>query len=251
MKRLILAVCCLMAALAWASAREFVYNVGPFDHLQQRGDIDIVYRCNPDSTGIAVYVSESDYSPALHVSNDDGYLMVKEMPDHGLGKVPVLYVYSDFLQQVKSEGNATIDVRLGAATPTFSASLTGNGRVICDSISSPKVNATINTGNGTVVLRGRCTEAKFNLTGSGLIQADGLDAETVRCTVLGTGSIGCAPASRLDVRGMGSTKIYYRGDPQIKKVGGARLMQMKSLPAEVPVQADDEPTEVSEEETDE
>ncbi|MDE5645853.1 MAG: hypothetical protein K2I45_09485, partial [Muribaculaceae bacterium] len=45
---------------------------------------------------------------------------------------------------------------------------------------------------------------------------------------LGTGSIGCWPERALDVRGIGTTKIYYRGDPRIKKVGGARLWQIKA-----------------------
>lgn len=249
MKRLIMALCCVAAALSTALAREFIYNVGPFDQLQQRGDINVVYRCNPDSTGIAVYASEDDYSAALHVSNNNGKLIIRELPDHGLGKVPTVYVYSDFLQQVRSEGNATIEVWLSASTPVFGVSLTGNGRVICDSITAPKVSASINTGNGTVVLRGRCTDAKFSLTGSGLIQADGLEAKTVKCNVLGTGSIGCAPEESLDVRGIGTTKIYYRGNPQIKKVGGARLAQMKPMPTrqDEATADDDAPTEVGEE----
>lgn len=248
-----MALCCVAAALVPAAAREFIYNVGPFDQLQQRGDIDVVYRCNPDSTGIAVYASEADYSAALHISNNNGRLMIKELPDHGLGRVPTLYVYSDFLQQVKSEGNATLDIHLEAATPVLGVSLTGNGRVICDSIAAPKVTASITTGNGTIVLRGHCTEARFNLTGSGLIQADGLQARTVRCNVLGTGSIGCAPEESLDVRGIGTTKIYYSGSPAIKKVGGARLAQMKPAPAARPAEEEDEdaPTEVGEEDLEE
>ena len=63
-----------------------------------------------------------------------------------------------------------------------------------------------------------------------MIQADGLEAQSVKCSVLGTGSIGCWAVDNLDVRGIGTTKIYYRGEPKVKKVGGARLLPIYEEP---------------------
>ena len=75
----------------------------------------------------------------------------------------------------------------------------------------------------------------------------------MKCNVLGTGSIGCAPEESLDVRGIGTTKVYYSGSPAIKKVGGARLAQMETGPAARPAEEEDEdaPTEVGEEDLEE
>ena len=51
-------------------------------------------------------------------------------------------------------------------------------------------------------------------------------AEIVNCKIIGSGSIGCWCLSKLDVRGIGSTKIYYKGTPEIKKVGGGKLFPL-------------------------
>ena len=217
-----------LLAAAQIQARQTVYDAGPFDRLSQSGDIDIVYRSVPDSTGMVVYDSDRDFSDAIEITNNYGRLSIREVAGHGLGELPVLRVYSDYLSEIKSEGDATIEAFITAATPTLSVRLVGNGSIICDGVRSPKTKAAITTGNGSIVMRGKCNEARFELTGTGVIQADELEAESVKCLALGTGSIGCWPERMLDVRGIGTTKIYYRGDPRIKKVGGARLWQLKA-----------------------
>lgn len=230
MKKLLFSVALAATTVSPLAAREFLYKVGPFDRLQQLGDINVVYRSVPDSTGMARYVSETDFSDAIEITNSKGHLSIKEVAEHGLGEVPTIYVYSDYLSQVRNEGNSTVEAFLSASTPTFSARLIGNGRIICEGINAPEVSAAINTGNGNLVLRGKCDVAKFSLTGSGVIQADELDAQEVKCTVLGTGSIGCRADRTLDVRGVGTTKIYYRGNPTVKKVGGAQLSKIEECP---------------------
>lgn len=232
MKRIIL-LAALSIAGASLSARPIIYKVGPFDQLSLTGNIDIIYSSLPDSIGMAAYDSSEDYSEAIEITNNKGHLNIKEKPGHDMGKMPKIRVYSDYLSKVNNEGNAEITVNLSAATPTFSASLVGNGCIICDGIKATDVSASITTGNGTIVLRGKCTDANFKLTGTGVIQADDLEARNVKCFALGTGTIGCHPSEKLDVRGVGSTKIYYLGDPEIKKVGGAKLIRMTAPEAEV------------------
>lgn len=230
-KTTLLAACCLGAASL--AAKTTLYEVGPFDQLALTGNINIVYANNPDSIGWAAYESAEDFSDAIEITNNKGHLSIKEVPGHELGQVPTIRVYSDFLTKVSNEGDAEIVANLSAATPTFSASLVGNGRIICWGIKATDVSASITTGNGTIVLRGKCAEASFKLTGTGVIQADGLAARSVKCMALGTGTIGCNPAEKLDVRGVGSTKIYYLGEPTIKKVGGAKLIPISDTQEEV------------------
>ncbi len=83
-------------------------------------------------------------------------------------------------------------------------------------------------GNGTLIISGRCDEAKLNLTGTGVIQADDLIAENASVSAKGTGSVGVHATKDLGVFGMGSTSIYYKGNPTIKNRSvGLKLMQMK------------------------
>ena len=205
------------------------YEVGPFDQIAVRGEIPVVYSANPDSVGYARFESDTDLTSALEISNNNGKLQIKERLSDKAHPTPLptLYVYSDYIVSVENEGSCTLEARLPITTPQFSAKLIGNGKVICHNINATKVNASITTGNGTIVLEGQCVEATYKLTGSGVIQADALVADEVNCRVLGTGSIGVNAVELIDIRGAGSTKIYYTGDPKLSMMGGAKLIKME------------------------
>ena len=79
-----------------------------------------------------------------------------------------------------------------------------------------EVKGTMRLGHGTLILTGRCNDAKLKLTGTGVIQADELTATEATVNASGTGSVGVNATSTLNVYGMGSTAIYYIGDPVIK-----------------------------------
>ena len=91
-----------------------------------------------------------------------------------------------------------------------------------------RVGASIKSGNGTISISGHCQTANFTMLGNGTIQADRLEAVTVSCKMLGQGSIGCWPTEELKVRGIGNTKIYYKGSPKISKKGGGKLYPLES-----------------------
>lgn len=226
MKQLFLPIAAIFAAIictGYSHAKVVTYDAGPFDHLSVMGDVNISYACHPDSSGMVTYTSDTDFSDALEISNNKGKLTIKVIPGHDLGELPEIRVYSDYLSQIRNEGKGSLSAELSTQTPTFSARLIGNGKIVVEGIRSPEVKASISTGNGSIVLRGNCRQANFDLAGTGVIQADGLEAESVRCSALGTGSIGCWATRTLDVRGIGTTKIYYRGEPKVKKVGGANI----------------------------
>lgn len=214
----------MIAAVTPALARDYNYEVGPFDRLSVRGNFNIVYRCNPDSSGFARYESDKDVSAAIDITTSKGKLSIKEVNDaYHSRPLPTIYVYSDFITQIESEENATVTAHLSMATPKLSLKMMGNGKISATGVRSTNVNASIQTGNGTIAIEGKCTTADFKMTGTGVIQADALEADNVKCSVLGTGTIGCWANDLLDVRGIGTTKIYYKGDPRIKKIGGAKI----------------------------
>ena len=70
------------------------------------------------------------------------------------------------------------------------------------------------------------------MVGTGTIQADELKADRVNCKIMGGGNIGCWATESLDVRGIGSTRIYYKGKPKIKKVGGGKVLPLTAATEE-------------------
>lgn len=231
MKKILAIIVLLATAAVSARAEVFELKAGPFDKLSVRGDFNVIYRNVPDSTGYVVYESDTNLDDKLKISIKKGKLTIKPANiDETFSQVPTFYVYSDFLVNVATEGKGTTVLDLTAAIPTFSAKQVGNGKIIINGLNTTTFKANIETGNGAIIARGKCNTANFKLTGTGVIQADGLAANEVNCTVLGTGTIGCHPLDVLDVRGIGTSKIFYYGSPTIKKVGAATLKQLEGTP---------------------
>ena len=210
------------------SAENYLIETGQFDKLKINGNVRLVYKNLPDSTGFAFYEAPGGNKDFYKLSvKNDGTLKVEPGDEKwGQTDLPVINVYSDFLNSVESYSELDVKVESVAPNATLSISLVGNGSIIVDNIKSNTVKANINTGNGSIILSGDCVNADFRMVGAGMISADRLSADNVKCKILGTGSIGCWPIDNLTVSGLGSTKIYYKGKPNIKKTGGGKLFEL-------------------------
>lgn len=214
-------------------AERYSLNIGEFQKIRVTTNVNVFYHCKADSTGIAWYDADRGKDNIFYLEvNKDGALKI-QVTDAYWGKtdLPVLHVYSDFLSSVENSSDMELIVENLTPCASFSANQIGNGTIIAENIRCNNVSASITTGNGTVNLSGKCVNASFRMVGAGLIAADRLQAENVKCSILGTGSIGCWPIDNLNVKGLGTTKIYYKGKPNIKKTGGGKLFE---LPAESP-----------------
>lgn len=221
---------CLALAVATLQAREteiYRVEVGQFDKVKVIDNVNVVYRCRPDSSGWVQYRGTKEFADAFIITPKDGTLKIQvSTEDVGHPELPTLYVYSDFLTSVENSSAFDLLVENPAACAEFSAKEIGNGRIAVENLRANLVKASITTGNGTVSISGKCRKAELKMLGTGVISADRLEAETVDCRILGGGSIGCWPEDKLNVKGIGSTKIYYKGDPDIRKSGGGKLFPL-------------------------
>lgn len=227
MKRTIFSIILISFLIpAMMSARSFKMKVGSFDRLSVIDNFEVVYHSSPDSTGYLIYESNKDLSDRIMFTNNKGWLKLQtatEQDSEQVDKIPVLHVYSDYLTSVSSSSLKPVVVTETKSVPHFCAKLMGNGKIIVKDVNASEVEANFVTGNGAIVLSGVCGKALLKMVGTGTIQADNLRAEVVDCKIMGGGNIGCWALSKLDVRGIGSTRIYYKGQPVVKKVGGGKL----------------------------
>ncbi|MBD5299551.1 MAG: hypothetical protein HDS22_06240 [Bacteroides sp.] len=226
MKKLLLL---FTAVLTWAAAsaqtiQQYKVEVGQFAKIKVTDNVNVVYRCLPDSSGWVQYVGAKEFANAFVITPKEGQLKIQvSTEDVGHPELPTLYVYSDFLTSVENSSSATLTVENPAPCAEFSAKEIGNGRIVVEGLKANVVKASIATGNGTVNLSGTCKDAIFQMVGTGVIAADRLKADQVQCKILGGGTIGCWAVDKLNAKGIGSTKIYYKGEPLIKKSGGGSL----------------------------
>lgn len=190
-------------------------DINDFSELKVVEGINVDYECNADSAGKAVFYTTSDLASVLMFSNNKNKLEMQIATD-GISyhDLPTVKVYSNFLTKIENSGDSMVRVLSVAPGPKFKANLIGNGRIVVRNIKATQVDASINSGNGTIVVSGTCTTAKLSSVGTGSIEADGLDATDVKCILLGTGSVGCSVKQNLKVIGTGSGTVFYRGTPE-------------------------------------
>lgn len=196
---------------------KYELQLGEFHELKIVDGINVVYTCNPDSAGYAVFTCPSSQASAFIFNNKKGKLTMQVSSEIvGTSNLPTIHVYSTYLTRVENSGDSLLKVASIAEGPKFSAKLIGNGRIIVRNIKATEVNATLAAGNGSVILSGTCSHASFSVVGANLIQADELEAQTVSVKAWGTKPIGVWAVKSLSVSGPGSSTIYFKGSPEIK-----------------------------------
>ena len=223
----IIALICGVAAYG-QNLTKYELKVGEFNELKVVDGINVDYKCTKDSAGLAVFTSLPEKASAFIFNNKKGKLSMQISTESvGMKDMPTVTVYSKYLTKVENSGDSTVRVLSVAKGPKFAATLMGNGRLAIRNIEMVEVNGKIATGNGTLVLDGSCEKANYTFMGTGVIQADGMKAELVSVKASGTGSIGVWAVSKLSIMGAGSTKVYYKGNPEIKNRSvGIKATQM-------------------------
>ncbi len=227
MKIRILMILAVLMCCAPMNAKQFKLPVGQFSKITVDDNVNVVYIGNDGSPSRVTYDGDSKFARAFIITQKGNKLRIQvETAFVDDPELPTLYLYSDFLESASISSEATLTLKSVAPGSKLDLSVMGNGAISANNVRDTKVSASIKSGNGTISVSGNCEVANFNMLGNGTIQADRLEATTVSCKMLGNGSIGCWPVNQLNVQGIGNTKIYYKGTPEIKKKGGGKLFPL-------------------------
>lgn len=217
MKKLITLIALVTLAVT-AVAETYTLRVNDFSRLKIVDPINVDYhQCSTDSAGLVKFTCPSKELASMIGIQQDKDRLILSYTEMGATPtdLPTVHVYSSFLTQVENAGDSLVRVLTVSSCPEFKAKQIGNGRIVVRDIRANKVGASLATGNGSIILYGTCNEASFSMTGTGLIQADGLKAKSVKIKAVGTGQIGCFPSEELKIRGLAATRVFYKGSPEI------------------------------------
>lgn len=232
---MLMLVACL--GIRAAEGRPHVLKVGNFTALEVINDLNVVCRFIPDSVGMVCFVCPEEMADAVIFEKRGTKLKVMVSPDfidktEGL---PTVTVYADILESVRSESPKSVLVDSPGKCPAFKAMLVGNGKLDIKNLNTPRFIGTLGTGAGTLTVNGNGGDTLLKLVGAGAIHAHNLNSTKVTCHLFGGGKILCNPTDELVMKGMGSTKVYYRKKPgKIKNHGlaGAPALMDESLTGE-------------------
>lgn len=238
LKRFFFYIAAVVAAANVVSAEpvdRYELKVGDFTELNVVDGINVVYKCSEDSAGVAVFSTGKDIADQIIFENNNkGKLKIEKKfhnEDELKSGLPVIWVYSKFLNGVQNSGDSTVVVQKIMPTAKVNATVIGNGTLIIRDVDCNRFDGAIKTGRGQLVVSGKCDNANFSNVGVGAIQADQLEAQNVSCRFLGTGTIGVWPVASLTVKGMMAGKLYYKGTP--KKMtnysAGPKIISLDSI----------------------
>ncbi len=222
MKRISLLLFTLFLLLAPAAARAQAVNhntpVGDFSSLVVQDAIDVVVVVTQDSArvGHASFSATSRVANCLIFSNNGKGRLKIQVAEDLLGNepTPVVTLYASSLLKVQNDGNDTVSVGPLPALDAFEAVVTNNGTVVIEQVDAKTLTLKCKTGKGTIKASGRCDELKARVLGGGTIDAEQCQATTASCHATGGGSIRVnVEGGELSLKGSGSSKIYYRGNP--------------------------------------
>lgn len=228
---LLLAVIATLGTSAQVERHEF--KVGNFSRLTLIDDINVNYRCNADSAGMAVVTCSQDVlDHILFNLSGKGRLSIQlDEVIERMENLPVLTLYSSSIEEVENDGDSTLRVMGLPPMKAFKVRLTDNGKVIVRGVRASQLELHILSGKGKIIAEGSCDDLSLRLVGTGEIQADQVDAVNVSCRIFGTGSMGCnVMGGELKVSGSGTGKVYYKGTPS--KVTVRKLGTIKAIPME-------------------
>lgn len=208
--------------------QEYSFNVGRFTTLKIQDNVNVVYHCHPDTTSILTYRATPEFDDAFIFTNHGGTLKIQvNTEDVGKPDLPTIHIYSDDVSKVENYSDFHLEIDNPAPCEEFSVSLMGNGSIDINGLNTKKLLARITAGNGIITLTGSTEKAEYRMTGAGTINATDLTAQDVICKIFGGGSISCDAEKRLKALGIGSTKIHYKGSPEIKHTGGGKLIPIE------------------------
>ena len=204
-----------------------------FTRLSLLDDINVNYRCNADSAGLAVITCTQEVADHLIFSiNNNGRLSIQvDDAFERQGNLPTITLYSKSLDEIENSGDSTLRISGLPPMKTFKVRLIDNGKIIARGLRASKLELQILSGKGKLIADGSCDELALRLVGTGEIQADDVIATSVTCRIMGTGTIGCnVNGGELKVSGSGTGKVYYKGNPS--KVTVRKLGTIKAIPME-------------------
>ena len=204
--------------------------MGEFNELVVNDGINVVYSNNADSVGIVAFDIEKEYTSYIMAERSKGRLKIQLDPAAITVKtLPTVYVYSSYLYKAENTKDSTLTLRKVAPGAKIDIQLQGNGTIIANGLDAININLKLLTGKGKIITSGKCENLSIKNVGTGEIQADEVAAKHVKCTLMGTGAIGCASKETLSVKGVGSGKVYYIGKPVItkSKLSNVKIVQLE------------------------
>ncbi len=134
---------------------------------------------------------------------------IAQLAQNGSGEVIAENVYANNFQLTK---NGSSSMELNGKIHLHSLLMDGSGDIKIQGITTDQLDIT-KTGAGTVELAGKAAAIAIHQTGSGNVCAYDLRTKNASLHIVGSGNAYLSVTDNLEATIMGSSTVYYRGNP--------------------------------------
>lgn len=226
-------------------------NIQPFNQIKLMGNVSIVCEVDTLNPCTIEYPNSSiDIKNQFFITLKSQILTIQLLDnslhtDYDTVKPIIIRVPS--LKGLENSYDSTLYIVGNVNTSTLKIRQYGNGKIIIDSITASKIETKILAGKGTIqivsinaedlscnivgtesisIRAGFVSNLKCNTIGTAKLYLRGLKTDSAHIKYCGGGSIDCGINKDLYACGVGSTKISFLGQPQIKRRGSVIPQQI-------------------------
>lgn len=233
MKHLLITAISIVCGLsAMAQSQRYELTVGDFTSLNVLDNINVVYESDNKLAGTVVFETTQEMADGLIFNNNTHGKMTIQVSTEVLNRkdLPTLHIYSTLLSMAENAGDSTLTLRNVKPLNTLKTMLSDNGRINVENIDVKQLELLLITGKGVIQASGQCEKMVAKVLGKGSIDALEVTAQKIQCGMMGTGIIDCtAQGSELSVRGSGTGRVNYLGQPSkitVRKLGPLKVTRM-------------------------
>ncbi len=126
-----------------------------------------------------------------------------------------IYITTPTISAIGLSGTGNVYVESPFSGPFLNLEISGSGNIHFPKLQYQKVDAFI-SGSGNMNYSGSCTDQFIRISGSGKINAFGMESAEAMVRVSGSGDAGIFVTEVLDAKITGSGNVLYLGNPTLK-----------------------------------
>lgn len=225
MHRLLLALVTLFACAAPASAAQRSYVISNFDRIRVDGAFEVRVAVGAGSATARVE-GEDDAINGVDVSVQGNTLIVRRNLS-GWGEQPkpeagptIVWLATPALHAATVIGGGKLSITGKLQSPRFDFTVTGTGAIDAKGIQADDTIATV-IGSGSIALAGRSARARLLSNGNGTIAAGSLDVGDLLVRLDGPGQTQASARYTADITNSGLGAITVAGNPKCRTASPA------------------------------
>jgi hypothetical protein len=126
-----------------------------------------------------------------------------------------VYVTVTELEELSVAGSGDVTIKSRLKTDELEIQLSGSGNIQCEDLEANEVDIDL-AGSGDILLGGVAeNELEINIAGSGDVKAEDLQTKAADVNIAGSGSVKVWATDELESNIVGSGSVYYKGNPLV------------------------------------